>query len=927
MVRPLIHATPDLEISACCIPKRAFIVRRFLTSLPLIVASLAAIFASGCGVDNGVNALEGGVNASLDENQSATQQRYTVDETGGTVTYRSTTEDVIVTLTIPAGALDGSTAISIDHAASFPAATGLVTGAVFEFGPDGLVFNIPAELSIDYSTSMIGTLSESSLRIHKASGLNWIPLLGSVDTANTVVDATINGFSLYALKTMPGPNTGGDTGGDTGSGTVGDTSSVGASANPNATLAWVQENVFGGVCSQCHTGSSAPMGVNWSSLANTCSNVGRASGEITSMMEIDSGNPDNSYMIWKIEGQGPNGEAIQGGQMPLFGTALSAATIQNIRDWVADGTLGCTDAGGDTGGGTGGDTGGGTGGDTGGGTGGDTGGDTGGGTVGDTGSVGASANPNATLDWVQTNVFGGVCSQCHTGSSAPMGVNWSSLANTCSNVGRTSGEITSMMEIDSGNPDSSYLIWKIEGQGPNGEAIQGGRMPLFGTALSAATIQNIRDWVADGTLGCTDAGGDTGGGTGGDTGGGTGGDTGGDTGGGTVGDTGSVGASANPNATLDWVQTNVFGGVCSQCHTGTSAPMGVNWSSLANTCSNVGRASGEISSLMEIDSGNPDGSYVLWKLEGQGPNGEAIQGGQMPLFGTALSAATIQNIRDWVADGTLGCTDTGGDTGGGTGGDTGGGTGGDTGGGTGGDTGGGTDPSSIVPTWYGVQANIFAKFCTMCHSGTSPSAGLSWEVDQYDTLITNQYFSTEISSMLEVDPGSPDTSYMFWKITGNSGISGVRMPATGIPLDQALIDVIEQWILDGAPLGVPSDATSGGTASTYPVGSWMYVWSESLQVCTICHSRTPSSPRCINELDCPPKDVILTSDNYSGVVDDDEVEPYDLDGSKMWERITDNDPDKRMPYGMPPLSATQISIIRAWILDGAPFCPDGVVCP
>ena len=217
----------------------------------------------------------------------------------------------------------------------------------------------------------------------------------------------------------------------------------------------------------------------------------------------------------------------------------------------------------------------------------------------------------------------------------------------------------------------------------------------------------------------------------------------------------------------------------------------------------------------------------------------------------------------------------------------------------------------------------------MCHSGTNPPAGLSLEVNQYDAIVTNQRFSTEITTMHEIEPGDPNASYMFWKITNNPGIIGSFMPATGVPLDQALIDVIEQWILDGAPLGDPADADSGGstTTPTFPVGSWMYVWEETLQVCTLCHSLTPSSPRCGDEFDCPPKDVVLTADNYNGVVDGKEVDPGSLDGSELWDRVTDSDPDKRMPFGMPALTPEQLNIISDWILDGAPFCPDGEVCP
>ena len=249
------------------------------------------------------------------------------------------------------------------------------------------------------------------------------------------------------------------------------------------------------------------------------------------------------------------------------------------------------------------------------------------------------------------------------------------------------------------------------------------------------------------------------------------------------------------------------------------------------------------------------------------------------------------------------------------------------------DPGGGTpDPSAITATWYGVQANILQRFCTVCHSGANPPAGLSWEVGQYAAIVTNGRLSTEIPSVREVQPNNPDASYVMWKLRGQGpagqAIVGQRMPATGIPLDPALIDVMARWIGNGAPLGDPADATSGGTSGpTYPVGSWMYVWTESLQVCTLCHSRTPSSSRCGRDFSCPPKGVVLTADNYNGVVDGDEVRPFRPDNSKLWERVTDDDPDDRMPFGLPPLSQRQLDIIFDWIMNGAPFCPAGEVCP
>jgi hypothetical protein len=48
---------------------------------------------------------------------------------------------------------------------------------------------------------------------------------------------------------------------------------------------------------------------------------------------VEPGNPDDSYLIRKLEG-GPN---ISGGQMPLGGPALDQATINQIRDWITAG--------------------------------------------------------------------------------------------------------------------------------------------------------------------------------------------------------------------------------------------------------------------------------------------------------------------------------------------------------------------------------------------------------------------------------------------------------------------------------------------------------------------------------------------------------------------------------------------------------------
>ena len=51
-----------------------------------------------------------------------------------------------------------------------------------------------------------------------------------------------------------------------------------------------------------------------------------------SLMRVNPGDPDNSYLVQKLEGT-----AASGVQMPFGGTPLSQATIDNIRDWIAAG--------------------------------------------------------------------------------------------------------------------------------------------------------------------------------------------------------------------------------------------------------------------------------------------------------------------------------------------------------------------------------------------------------------------------------------------------------------------------------------------------------------------------------------------------------------------------------------------------------------
>ncbi len=95
----------------------------------------------------------------------------------------------------------------------------------------------------------------------------------------------------------------------------------------------IQNNVFTPICSKCHIGGSAPEGLQLDAAHSYNLLVGVPSAEQPSLLRVKPGDPDNSYMVHKIEGL----PGITGGQMPLGETPLPQATIDAIRQWITNG--------------------------------------------------------------------------------------------------------------------------------------------------------------------------------------------------------------------------------------------------------------------------------------------------------------------------------------------------------------------------------------------------------------------------------------------------------------------------------------------------------------------------------------------------------------------------------------------------------------
>jgi hypothetical protein len=108
----------------------------------------------------------------------------------------------------------------------------------------------------------------------------------------------------------------------------------GGSSGPiTADFQSIQDNVFTPICSKCHIGASAPEGLQLDAAHSYNLLVGVPSVEEPNLLRVNPGNPDQSYMVLKIEGA----SGIEGGQMPLGETPLPQDTINAIRQWISNG--------------------------------------------------------------------------------------------------------------------------------------------------------------------------------------------------------------------------------------------------------------------------------------------------------------------------------------------------------------------------------------------------------------------------------------------------------------------------------------------------------------------------------------------------------------------------------------------------------------
>lgn len=98
-----------------------------------------------------------------------------------------------------------------------------------------------------------------------------------------------------------------------------------------------------------------------------------------------------------------------------------------------------------------------------------------------------------TFSSIQSHVLTPICTTCHSGGSAPLGLRLDEASSYALLVNAASVEVPELQRVQPGSPDASYLVQKLEGT-----AAVGGRMPLGQPALPADSIAVIRQWIADG---------------------------------------------------------------------------------------------------------------------------------------------------------------------------------------------------------------------------------------------------------------------------------------------------------------------------------------------------------------------------------------------------------------------------------------------
>ena len=124
-----------------------------------------------------------------------------------------------------------------------------------------------------------------------------------------------------------------DSGGLVGSGLSG---TFGVSAPPQMVAYSTIQALWNRSCnsSQCHDAVMPQEGLDLTSSASYAELVDKASAQCPSTKLVEPGMPERSYLVAKLQG---SGACFMGSRMPKPPAMMTAAEIQQVRDWIFNG--------------------------------------------------------------------------------------------------------------------------------------------------------------------------------------------------------------------------------------------------------------------------------------------------------------------------------------------------------------------------------------------------------------------------------------------------------------------------------------------------------------------------------------------------------------------------------------------------------------
>ena len=362
------------------------------------------------------------------------------------------------------------------------------------------------------------------------------------------------------------------------------------------------------------------------------------------------------------------------------------------------------------------------------------------------GGGGGGGTPlEATFDSIQTNIFTAICISCHTAASAPLGLRLDAVNSFGLLVGIASSQVPGLLRVDPGDPDNSYLIQKLEGT-----AAVGARMPLGGIALSQADINVVRQWISDGALAMPAPP--------------------------PAAPIRLTSLSLIPGSSLDTLPVSVI----------AMFDRELDASSVDATTFIIERSGGDgtfgdgnevaiTAASIAVNPANP--MTAIFDLTGVAAENDTYR---VRLLGAG--GATIRDLDANALDGEFSGAFPSGD------------------GAAGGDFEAEFIIAALVATIESIQSKIFSTTCFVgCHTGIGPDLPGSMDLSDTDASFNSLVMmaSMQVPALSRIMPLNPDASYLIQKLEGTAAV-GMQMPRGGPFLDQATIDVIRQWITDGA---------------------------------------------------------------------------------------------------------------------------------